>query len=430
MWASTHAPVASTNTANGNCDPNPSETDIAIPSTINKPDEAGTVMRSRTPQTIQIPSSPSIRVSIYSAVAAHFLPGKPVWLFVVSVGGGGKTESLMPLRAVNVHFLSHLTPHTFISGFTWRNRDENDPERDGSLLSRIKNGIIVCKDFTQVLSMPMRERGPVLADLRDIYDGYIEKAFGTGECKRWSGRITFLAAVTQDLDRHYSIFQSMGERFVQVRWPRPGGEEAALKAMSQERSAEQEITEAVANTFEPILKSKGQLANPIIPVQTMRRLASLTEFALRARTHVPRDGYTREISYMPEPEAATRMAQELAQLARGSAILIGRNETNEEDFQIALRVGMDSIPANRRRALKYLIEEERCWTNGELEKATGLPPTMISRLIGDLIGLGIVAEQERQDFGNNAIALSSEARRLLDQMHVKGSVSEKCIPSV
>ena len=83
----------------------------------------------------------------------------------------------MPLRAVNVHFLSHLTPHTFISGFTWRNRDENDPERDGSLLSRIKNGIIVCKDFTQVLSMPMRERGPVLADLRDIYDGYIEKPF-------------------------------------------------------------------------------------------------------------------------------------------------------------------------------------------------------------------------------------------------------------
>jgi len=243
--------------------------------------------------------------AVYSAVAAHFLPGKPVWIFAVCVGGGGKTESLMPLRAIGAHFISHFTPKTLISGFTWRNRGDGDPERDGSLLNHIKNGILVCKDFTQVLSMPMKERGPVLADLRDVYDGFIEKAFGTGERKKWEGRITFVAAVTQDLDRHYSIFQSMGERFLQVRWPRPGGIEAAIKAMSQDSKVDQEITQAVGELFQLLIRNRERLKNPVISESIMMRLAHLTEFAVRARTHVPRNGYTREIVYVPEAEAAT-----------------------------------------------------------------------------------------------------------------------------
>lgn len=352
--------------------------------------------------------------AVYSAVAAHFLPGKPVWMFAVCVGGGGKTESLMPLRAIGAHFISHFTPKTLISGFTWRNKNEDDPGRDGSLLNHIKDGILVCKDFTQVLSMPMKERGPVLADLRDVYDGYIEKAFGTGERKRWEGRITFLAAVTQDLDRHYSIFQSMGERFLQVRWPRPGGIDAALKAMNQEATVDKQITNSVKDLFEPIVKNRASVKNPSIPRSTQIRLAHLTEFAVRARTHVPRNGYTREIVYVPEAEAATRMAQQLAQLARGSALLAGRGEVSEDDFQLARRVGLDSIPANRRRVLDCLIRERRAWSSKELEKATGLPAAVLSRLLDDLVGMALINPREGVDFETNEITLSGDALALIE----------------
>src|SRR5262249_4674904 len=206
--------------------------------------------------------------------------------------------------------------------------------------------------------------------------------------------------------------QSMGERFLQVRWPRPGGIEAALKAMSQDHTVDHELTQAVGDLFQALIRNRDSLRNPAISEGIMRRLAHLTEFAVRARTHIPRNGYTREIVYVPEAEAATRMAQQLAQLARGSAILAGRDEVNEEDFQLARRVGLDSIPANRRRVLDCLMKERRPWSNKELEKASGLPAAVLSRLLDDFVGLGLIAPKEGTDFEPNEIALSSEAVRL------------------
>jgi hypothetical protein len=109
--------------------------------------------------------------AVYAAVAAHFLPGPTVWVFDIAPPSSGKTEKLMPLApAVGAHIISSVTPQTFLSGKV---------AGDGSLLTKIgKAGIIVCKDFSQVLSMPRKTKGPILADFRDIYDGYVRKEFG------------------------------------------------------------------------------------------------------------------------------------------------------------------------------------------------------------------------------------------------------------
>jgi len=79
------------------------------------------------------------------------------------------------------------------------------------------------------------DRAMVLADMRSIFDGFLRKEFGTTESSReWRGRITFLVAVTSEIDRFYSVIQSLGDRFLMVRWHRADGVEAALTAMNQD----------------------------------------------------------------------------------------------------------------------------------------------------------------------------------------------------
>src|SRR5690242_8518874 len=68
------------------------------------------------------------------------------------------------------------------------------------------NAVVMCKDFTTVLSMRREKRAAILAQLREIHDGAFTRTFGTGVTKVWRGRISVIAAVTPALDKYYSIF--------------------------------------------------------------------------------------------------------------------------------------------------------------------------------------------------------------------------------
>jgi hypothetical protein len=81
--------------------------------------------------------------------------------------------------------------------------------------------------------------------------------------------------------------------------------------------------------------------------------------------------------YVPEPEAATRMAQQLAQLAKGSALLAGRSKVSVEDFRLAQRAALDSIPATRRRVIDALRE-------GKPLSQTNLPKSTLHYAVEDL----------------------------------------------
>src|SRR5579863_3653749 len=79
---------------------------------------------------------------LYAAVAAHRLPGQPVWPMLVAPPGSLKTELLQPLEVVSgVHLVDKLTPNTFLSGQISENR-RGQPSP--SLLHRIgSSGILI-----------------------------------------------------------------------------------------------------------------------------------------------------------------------------------------------------------------------------------------------------------------------------------------------
>jgi hypothetical protein len=344
------------------------------------------------------PDIDAMRV-VYSAVAAQFFPGGKVWVFDVAPPSSGKTEKLVPLeQAVGAHIISNVTPRTFLSGYA---------KCDNSLLNKIKNGVLVWKDFSQLLALPKNDKACVLADLRDIYDGLIQKSYGTGETKRWAGQITLVAGATPDLDNHYSIFQTLGERFVQVRSHRPGGVVAAAVAIrGGNQKGKDEIQTAVNNLFHGIIA--GGFAQPNLSDSQINLISNLSEFCVRGRTHVPREGFSKEIIYMPEPEASPRLAQQLAQLARGSALLEGRSGVNDTDLALVRRVTMDSIRKDRRDILEVLIGRDSPVSSAEMARHIRLSQTTTFRRMEELHGLGLVEFDDEASKGSSVNARVSQ----------------------
>jgi hypothetical protein len=336
------------------------------------------------------PDLQAVRV-VYSSVAAHKLRGPQVWPMVVGPPGSMKTELLSALDGLfGVHLVDQITPNTFISG------QIEDPRKKrtapSGLLNRIGDqGILICADFSTILGINRNHRASILADLRRIYDGHLRKEFGTSDnlqSRTWSGRITFLVGATPDVDQHYGVFQSLGERFVTVRWARPGGIEAGLRAMNQDTlNAKAELRKAVHNLIDSLNND-----DPNIPLDIQLRIAALGELTVRGRTHIPRDGKSKLILTAAEPESNTRLPQQLGQLAKGSALLGGRRTTAEEDYLVARRAALDSIPAVRRKILDVMI-------SGKDVITVDLSPSTRHYVVEDLEALGLLKGGRLSKFG-------------------------------
>jgi hypothetical protein len=347
--------------------------------------------------------------AVYAAVAAHGLAdGPPVWPMVVAPPGSAKTTALEPLEALaNVHAIDKMTVNTFLSGQIVTGR------RAPSLLHRIgPDGIVTFPDFSTVLGMKPDDRASILADLRRIFDGHLRKEVGTsGEPLEWRGRITLVVATTPDIDRHYGVFQSLGERFVMIRWQRAGGdadgEQAAIAAMNQEPAT---LRQTLADSVEILFDMMPDEVTVPRPMQ--EQIAALAEFTVRARTHVARD-YSRSkaLLYLPEPEAPTRLGQQLRQLARGSARLSRRTVVNAKDVALVLRVGLDCIPRLRLRVL------ERYRSGGLLVHTKDLPRATQKYVREDLqlVGLLTLPGVDNLDYEEKAAKLSPLSVRLLSR---------------
>jgi hypothetical protein len=259
------------------------------------------------------PDHQAIRI-LLGAVKAHYLSiGDPAWLFLVAPPGAGKTTMgiLAACKLDEVYSLNDFTENTFLSGFYGHRQPGlleklGEPKRQGRTYITKGDAVFMAKDFTSVLSMRREKRGAILAQLREIHDGEFKRDFGTGETKIWRGRVTIIAAVTPVLDRFYSIFSVLGERFLQVRWHRPDSEEAgewAVRQQGREDGIRRQARLHIKRVFDNALTTP-----PVLPTDMVHRIAALAELIALGRAHVFRSNYgNRGIEYVPEPEANTRL---------------------------------------------------------------------------------------------------------------------------
>jgi hypothetical protein len=358
---------------------------------------------------------------LVGTVIANKLKGDPVWLFLVTASGGAKTELIRGLNKIDgIYPLSDLTPQTFLSGEKSR--------KDASLLLRIPNEVILTlKDFTTVLTMHRDKRHAILSQLREIYDGHFKKAFGTGETKEWRGKLGFIAGVTPIIDTHYSIYQVLGERFIQYRPLQPDPIKLSLKAMSisgDENEMREEIQNAFANFIAGIKIPTEKIT---IPEELKNRIAYLSTFCVRARSGIERESYsTREIELIPESELPTRLSKQLVTLASAFSLISGG--FTEEDYSLIYKIGMDSLPQKRKLVIDNLLKAEDYLETADVAMEIGYPTNTTRRILEDLHGLKlIIRESQGRGYADRWI-ISEATRELLEKAKPKSvnrSLSEK-----
>jgi hypothetical protein len=282
--------------------------------------------------------------------------------------------------------MSDLTTKTLFSGL------EGKRKEPPSLMMRIPNSIITMKDFTTVLSMRQEDRSIILGQLREIYDGKYDKPFGTGGEVHWKGRITLIAGVTGIIDNQTALMRVMGERFIIYRILQPNDIEVATKALmmsGHEVEMRQELKTAMAKFFWGIKIPK--IADITLPPEIIKAVAHLASFVVIARSGIIRNAYgAKEIELIPEPEAPSRFAKQLGVLIKALAVLDKRNTVTWEDYYLALRLALDTIPRNKILHIIALIEGEIVTHNVAKETSYSISGSEI--ILEDLAALGIVTK--------------------------------------
>jgi len=283
---------------------------------------------------------------ILATALAIYLPGDPLWLQVVAPPGGTKSEILRAFQGPKVISISTMTPQTLISGLKGAEKQDLLPRLDGKLL--------VVKDFTSILSKKAEDATAIFADLREAYDGYLEKSFGSGVgIKSYHARFGLIAGVTPAVDLYRTVHALLGERFLRVNVL--GDERAAIERASelegQEETMRKEMTAAVGG----FLAAGGEWVDEAVVIEQrqLEHLRALAQITAALRSPVARDR-RHIVCYPPEREIGTRLVKQLMRLCKALANCRERLLVMTDDYMTARRVALDCVPKKRLAALAVL----------------------------------------------------------------------------
>jgi len=328
-------------------------------------------------------------VLIYAAtLVAHDAAGDPLWLLIVGPPSGGKTEILSSAAGVGgVVMAAVVTEAALLSGTS---KKERAHDATGGLLRQIdESGVLLCKDFTSVLSQNKDTARAALAALREIYDGQWHRPVGTdgGKVLKWSGKCGFVGGVTPTIDRYTQILSALGDRFLLLRLPDADAEQMATFALSH-NGAETTMRGELATAITDLVASadRSKVNRPLADAE-QPMLIALATYVARARTAVERSPYTGEVLVMPQPEGTARLVLALRRLYGGlDAIGVERDRR----WQMLARVALDCVPAARTRLLTPLLSVSDPVKTATLAGRADMVTKTARRYLEDLALLRIV----------------------------------------
>lgn len=330
--------------------------------------------------------------AVLGAVVANRAVGDPVWLLLVAPPSAGKTEILLPLAQLpDVMMSGKLTAASLLSATS---KKDVASDATGGLLRVIgERGTLLNKDFGTVLAMPRDPRAELLQGLRDVYDGRYDRAVGVdgGRSLTWQGHCGLIAGCVPAIDSHHAVVTALGDRYTMIRLaPLDAGAQArrALAANGSEDEMRRELEAAVCGLLDNLKGELGTLTD-----EQAGRIADLASLTVRCRSVVDRDPRTAEIVNIPPAELPARFAKQLGRLFVGVQAL-GAADT----WNVVVRCGLDSMPANRRATLEFLAGQDGAVSTSKVGAAIGLPASTVRRTLQDLAAHGVVElTHEMQD---------------------------------
>ena len=328
---------------------------------------------------------------IMAAYVANYIQGNPFWLLVIGQSGGGKSTGVESFyEHCTAYQVDDMTDGALASGFT-------GVKPEDFIIEKIKDKVVLISDLAGILQMPQDARNKLLSAFRRIYDGEYSREWGSGqEAVKWNGKVGLIGATVPETDQVVRKMMDLGERFVRV-YTEYSQDDAllaiqrALENSGKEAQIKAELQEA-GNAFlnEYIPKAKAGIKHIQQPSWWSTRMIYIANLTATLRTPASRT-QGGEIKYEPAPEIGTRLVKQFAQLAHANCLIEDRDELNERDVQLVLRIAVDCIQKRRGLALSALMNG--CEHMKDISKFTATPERTIGREL-EFYQLLKVVEQE------------------------------------
>lgn len=332
-----------------------------------------------------------------ATVISNRIPGDPLWIYVVGPPGCGKSMMLQSFQhAQNCMFRSKLTATSLVSGM--RQDDGSDP----SLLAQLDECTLLIKDFTAVKSMPLVVQENLYGILRDAYDGNVLVEYGNG-VKRNYPKVHFsiVAGITDVV--HGDNRAALGERFLKVEVipsDKEYDQEAQIRASLGNMIANVRAEDGLKDSIEAFIYHLNETFEldqlPDVPLWVIDRIVSLCQIIGSLRASVLRER-SDDVSYRPRPEIGTRLANQILKLGRACALVAGKQEIDEEIYQIMQKVAFSTAHGFQSDIVRELVHYPKGLTIEELCQNLQLTTSTVHRRLEDLQELKIVVAVKRKD---------------------------------
>lgn len=258
----------------------------------------------------------------------------------------------------------------------WPNRSEEEL-RASDLLPRIKNKTFITPDLTPILSTDSDNLSELIGILTRILDGKgFQSASGAHGIREYRGAyyFTWLGATVRIHSNAWRMLTSMGPKIygLSIRSEPSTEEEKEQKMIAMQDGTSyniklEEVQKQARIYWEILKKFPSHVHYKIVwdesrdDPNTLKKIALLAQALACLRTFVPTDntygrGGTNYGFEEPIPEDPSRPYQILYNLARGHAILYGRNFVTVDDLEVVVHVALSSAPRDRLDMLFFLIE--------------------------------------------------------------------------
>lgn len=313
-------------------------------------------------------------------------------MFLNGPSGSGKTAlGINPMMNLpNITTVDSLTVHTFLSGYI-------GSENAGLLKQIGPSGTILFPDFTTFLSLREDNRKELAGQLRRIFDGKLDTKNGAKTSDSWKGKITIVAAVTPVIERYWNLLREMGDRFLQVRWPRHHGPSVAA-ASRKHQGREKYIADTLVNFVTDYFTTPrmSYVAIPDVTDSQGDQLAALSEIVCFLRAQVSRESTgAREIRDVPQVEQTGRVGKGLPALVRYSAVLARRDHITDDDMAIARRVAIDCMPHTRAEIITHIPPDDPIGAV-DLKKLVNVNDSTLRWNMDELEALGVINIEHSQ----------------------------------
>lgn len=331
-----------------------------------------------------------------------------LWLHLVGPSSSGKTSlgiAMLDELFPDHHQLGEITPNTFLSGLT---RGKQKGKMNSFLHQIGGRGLVYAPDFTNFLSNDDMTVGRVAGQLREIYDGKITKRVGSSDqVNQWEGELGFITAFTPSKEYAWHKHNREGERFLTMRWhgvePR-GEEEEALLGRLMKRQDKKECQVELRRLVKQLLElgKEEEKIHGLTTPDTNNiedRSYKLARLVGKLRT-LPIRSDGKNISHVAGEEGPGRVFKQLIKVARGWSSIMRRTEVDVEDWTLAERLAIDTIPETRRWLLESLP-----WGGGDsvtrpellLEMTPFHGREALEWHLQDLLALGVVGMNEARE---------------------------------